>query len=139
MSQTSKVTVLLLSGSWHQPIHYDKLTQGLRSRGFKVICHSHPSNTGMKTLADDIELARYLAEQEIDQGQLVDIIAHSFGGVVAAGAFGGMGCATRAKKGLAGGVRNLLGMATFLLPAGKSLETMFAPLGLPPWIIPKVS
>jgi len=137
MANPPNITVILLTGAWHQPVHYDKLIEGLRAKGFKVVCHNHPSNLGTKGLKDDVAFVQYLVQKELDQGRIVDVLTHSYGGVVAAGAFGGMGLKTRANAGKSGGIRYFMGMATFLPPQGKSLATMLGPQGLPEWIVPR--
>jgi alpha-beta hydrolase superfamily lysophospholipase len=127
-----KPTFVVITGSWHQAFHYDHLVEGLRERGFKVICYTNPSNANIShNFPEDLEFASYLIKREVEKGSTVDVIAHSYGGMIAASAAKDLGLASRKKEGKAGGVRNLYALVTFFV-AGD-------PKNLAPWIELKVN
>lgn len=89
-------TIVLIPGAWHQPLHYTTFTNSLESQGYPVRALKLPSVDPSDPTATTLETeAAFVREKlllpELDAGNDVIIIAHSYGGVVAGAAAKGLG------------------------------------------------
>lgn len=79
-------TLVFITGSWHKPTCYDKITTLLREQHqLKCVSITLPSTTNNPeaTFKDDIDAARTAISHETDTlGRNVVVIAHSYGGMV---------------------------------------------------------
>lgn len=78
-------TLVFIPGSWHKPTCYTKITKILQERhGLKCISITLPSTTGNPnaTFKDDLDAAREAISNEINHGNNVVVVAHSYGGMV---------------------------------------------------------
>lgn len=127
MSTTDKPTILLITGAFHVPEGYGKLTSALEAAGFEVHCPRLLSNNGKRPpnadLADDTALIRSYASSLIRAGRHVLVIAHSYGGQVCSNSLYGLGLEARSDQGLKGGVSQLVYMAAGAMVEGKSMMT----------------
>jgi pimeloyl-ACP methyl ester carboxylesterase len=85
-------TLVLVHGSWHQPSCYNPITKILKERhALKCISVALPSTTGNPDagLKDDIDATQEAISSEVNQGNDVVIIAHSYGGLVGSSAIKG--------------------------------------------------
>lgn len=118
-------TILLVHGSWHFPVHYQRQLDLFSSHGYPTSCPQLPSFAALPPigLVEDAkcienELRNLVDDQEKD----VIVTAHSYGGVVATQAVhADFGPAQRRSKGLKGGVIRLVYCAAFIPPLGESL------------------
>ncbi|KAJ6170949.1 hypothetical protein N7470_000016 [Penicillium chermesinum] len=125
---SSKPTILFIPGAWHLPFVFDDTRAALAARGFPSAAVGLPAvgaEPPTKGLIDDTVAVRDEIERLSDQGKQVVVVAHSYGGMVGAGAVKGLGYAERKKRGKSGGVTMLVYMAAFVAKAGTSMSDMF--------------
>ncbi|EZF34572.1 hypothetical protein TMEN_8350 [Trichophyton mentagrophytes] len=131
----TKPVILIIHGAWQHPAYYQAFVQVLQSRGYETYCPRLPSCNGQvpptKSLQDDVQFIRQFTAQLTDAGKLVDVIMHSYGGIVGTDALCKFGIAERSRRGLAGGVRNLIYLTSFVPHKGQSLVGIFEGQSLP--------
>ncbi|KAK7947885.1 uncharacterized protein PG986_008771 [Apiospora aurea] len=102
---------LFVPGAWHRTWTYDPVRADLAARGFPSaaaelasVGAQDPASTG---LAQDIAAIRAglegLLDAETETEAEVVVVAHSYGGIPAAGAVQGLSCAERAREAVAHG------------------------------------
>ncbi|KAJ4142078.1 hypothetical protein NW754_014869 [Fusarium falciforme] len=103
----------------------DKLTE----RGFTVI---QPRNASVgqvsdikgKTHLDDVVAIHEAMESPLNDGKEIIVVCHSYGGIPGSAAVQGYQIHERRDKGLKGGIKHIVYVASFALPArGLSLKT----------------
>ncbi|KAK5996312.1 putative hydrolase R7-like protein [Cladobotryum mycophilum] len=128
-----KPVILIISGGWHLPEHYAKLTKALEAVGHEVHCPGNPSMTQVRPptagLAQDSENVRLYAEKLADSGRQIVALMHSYGGQVGTNSLHGLGVQDRSEKGLSGGVSHLVYMCAFALPEGGSMAGLVNDMG----------
>ncbi|KAM5435559.1 hypothetical protein McanCB56680_005946 [Microsporum canis] len=130
-----KPVLLIIHGAWQHPAYYQTFIQVLQSRGYETYCPRLPSCGGQipptKSLEDDVRFIRKIAAELTDAGRLVDVIMHSYGGIVGTDALCGFGINDRFKRGTVGGIRNLIYLTSFVPHKGQSLVGIFEGQSLP--------
>ncbi|KAI0189031.1 alpha/beta-hydrolase [Astrocystis sublimbata] len=133
MVSNEKPTIILVSGAFHTPQSYQKLTHALETYGYEVhvprlpTCNeARPPNAD---LASDTELVRRYVETLVHAGRTVIAIGHSYGGQVVSNALCSLGTDTRSSNGLTGGVSKLIFMVGYALDKGKSTADKFKEFG----------
>ncbi|PYH82492.1 alpha/beta-hydrolase [Aspergillus uvarum CBS 121591] len=116
MTADAKPIFVFVPGAWHTPDTFDIIRDLLRQRGHDTDAVANQSAGA----ADPSRALRALA----DQGCSIVVVAHSYGGIVAAGAVEGLGYTSRARAGQPGGVIQVVWMAAFVTPKDKSLLEM---------------
>jgi pimeloyl-ACP methyl ester carboxylesterase len=121
----SKPTLVIISGAWHVPNSYSKLTNALKSAGYEVHVPPLPSAKQIRPpIADlytDTTFIREYVENLANVGHTVIAIMHSYGGQLGTNALYDLGISTRCEKGLPGGISHLIYMCAFALPEGQSM------------------
>ncbi|KAF3491060.1 uncharacterized protein GIQ15_00577 [Arthroderma uncinatum] len=116
-----KPVILIIHGAWQHPAYYQTFVQVLQSRGYETHCPRLPSCGGQipptKSLKDDVEFIRNFTAELADSGRLIDVIMHSYGGIVGTDALCGFGIEDRVKRGVKG--QSLVGIFE-----GQSLPTV---------------
>ncbi|KAF7136670.1 hypothetical protein CNMCM5793_005948 [Aspergillus hiratsukae] len=131
---SDKPTIFFIPGAWHLPDGFDDVRTSLAIRGFpseSVALPSIGAEPPSKGLADDTIFVQNEIERLSNQGKQIVVVAHSYGGMVGAGALKGMGYAERQKTGKQGGVLMLVYMAAFVARSGTSLLDMIGGKWLP--------
>ncbi|PWY91687.1 alpha/beta-hydrolase [Aspergillus sclerotioniger CBS 115572] len=122
-------TIVLVPGAWHLPACLNQLRDELMSLGLDSVAVTHPSvgstSQPPKTMTDDRANLHAVIKKLADDGHLVTVIAHSYGGVVSSGAAQGLGLAERRAAGKSGGIIKIVYLAAFAVPAGMSIFTYF--------------
>lgn len=127
-------TIFFIPGAWHLPEGFDDVRAFLAIRGFPSEAVALPSigaEPPSKGLADDTMFVQNEIERLSNEGKQIVVVAHSYGGMVGAGAVKGMGYAERQKAGKQGGVLMLVYMAAFVAKSGTSLLDMLGGKWLP--------
>lgn len=81
-----KSTVLLIHGSWHSPVPYQKILDLLKAEGFPALCPQLPSHAASPPigLMEDAQCIRDALHKLVDEEKKqVIVAAHSYGGAVA--------------------------------------------------------
>lgn len=117
--------VFIVSGGWHTPQSYTKLSEALSSSSFEVHVPALPSvhNTRPPTadLESDTALVRSYAEGLISNGRSILVLMHSYGGQVGTNALSGLSIASRSKEGFSGGVSHFIYMTATAIAEGKCM------------------
>ncbi|KAL9119005.1 MAG: hypothetical protein Q9187_004439 [Circinaria calcarea] len=151
MATQSQPTIVICSGSFHKPEHYQPLASILEGRGFEVKCPILPTNAVSGVSADDIsnpefdappptqgwpdgysdaEVVRREIEKLADQGKKILLVGHSYGGWLATeSAIPELQHQARTKEGKEGGVVGIFYVSGYILPKGQSIDSFFSPQG----------
>lgn len=131
---------LIVSGSWHLPIHYANLARSLRKSGFQDIRNPKLPSAVEKlpvpagaTLKGDTKVIRSELASLTDAGHAITIICHSYGGVLASNSVEGFLWTQRTAAGKPGGVIHIVYMAAFIIPLGTALGDSFGGI-IPEWL-----
>lgn len=97
-----KLAILLITGAWHLPEYYFKVSHRLRHLGYTVECPQLLTNNDVspptKTLDDDVVQVRGIALRYLDQVRDVVALVHSYGGMVGTNALSGLARPTEELK-----------------------------------------
>ncbi|OAA35571.1 hypothetical protein NOR_07956 [Metarhizium rileyi] len=131
---TPSRAVLLITGAWHVPEHYQKVISKLESQRVRVICECLPTNNNVvppnKTIHDDVQFIRGIVAKETAAGTSLTVMAHSWGGVVASAALAEFAVQPGLDK---AGVTDLIFMTAFIPAENQSLADLFGGK-LPPYL-----
>jgi pimeloyl-ACP methyl ester carboxylesterase len=124
--QTKKPTLIIVHGAWHRPSHFELLISGLESYGYKVLAPALPSVDRIPhhvcpDSTEDIAAVRAAILPEIEGGNQVILVPHSYGGIPASGAVEGLDRQTRQRDGKSGGVIAIAALTSFVLPKGQGI------------------
>ncbi|KAJ3548514.1 hypothetical protein NM208_g977 [Fusarium decemcellulare] len=125
----NKPVIILVCGAWHRPSHYKQLAESLESRGFSVhqpenVTAGDASAIKGKTHLDDAAVINRAMEAPLSAGKDIVLVCHSYGGIPGSAAVEGRQCHERQDKGLQGGIKHVVFITSFALPAkGMSLRT----------------
>lgn len=137
-SNTAKA-VLVVTGAWHVPAHYRKLTDLLEERGIRAICPCLPTNNNArppnKTIFDDIALIRDIATSETAKGTQLTVLAHSYGGYISSAALSELAYPINEDP-AKGGVTNIIYMSSFPPMEGQTLAELCGG-AFPPFVRPQ--
>lgn len=162
---TQSLAVVIASGSFHQPAHYQPLIDILQTKNFEVFCPRLPTSAILNASAaevsnpvfnelpppegwpngyDDVKTIQAEAERLAESGKKVLLAGHSYGGwVVQQAAIPELQLQTRSQNGKEGGVVGIFFMSAVILPEGYSIDSYSSPQGdatpLPPYITLHVS
>ncbi|KAJ5806687.1 hypothetical protein N7474_010279 [Penicillium riverlandense] len=131
---SAKPTILFIPGAWHSPDVFDDVRASLAIRGFPSVAVALPAigaEPPSKGLADDTIFVQNEIERLSNEGKQIVVVAHSYGGMVGAGAVEDMGYAERQKTNRKGGVLMLVYLAAFVAKSGTSLLDMLGGKWLP--------
>jgi len=120
----AKPQIVLIPGAWHKPECFSIIIPKLEAHGYTVHTRQMPSVTESDPPTDlsrDVAAARDLVTKAIGGGNDVVVVPHSWAGLVAGSAFGGMGKKEREAKGEKGGIVRAAYMCAFMAPEGVSL------------------
>lgn len=120
----SRKEIVVISGAWHLPLHFEPTAVKLEEAGYKVHCVQMPAvgnSNPPKDLSEDVAAAQALVLEAIGDGNEVVVFAHSWGGLIASSALGPLAKKTREAEGKKGGVVRVGYIASFILPEGVPL------------------
>ncbi|KAK0932576.1 hypothetical protein LTR29_015854 [Friedmanniomyces endolithicus] len=121
----AKPTLVLVHGSWHCPEHYDLLIPALSHLGYRSAAVSLPSTQSAEdpphTFADDTAAVREVVLRELDQGNNVVVISHSYGGCPANNALEGLDRKSRTAAGHETAVNALVFIAAIPIAVGGTM------------------
>jgi pimeloyl-ACP methyl ester carboxylesterase len=133
-SDSKKLAIVVVQGSFHTPQVYHRLTERLKHHGHATFQPGLPSCSKIddadfpsKTLHDDSAVVKSVVEQLVtEQNRTVFVIMHSYGGLVGTNAISEeLSCTYRKSAGLLGGVVHLFYIAAFVLDVGQSVLGTF--------------
>ena len=125
MASFRKPAIVLVSGAWCVPAHYEMLTSALEAAGYTVHVPAKPTCSGVRpptaSFADDVGYVRAVVAALVEAGETVIILMHSYGGAVGTDALRELTAPSRRARGLSGGVVHLLYLCAYLLTADWSI------------------
>ena len=129
-------SLVFVPGAWHSPAHFSPIISQLTNLGYHCTSATLPS-TGplfpVTTFDPDVEAIRKIILVELDRGQNVVLVTHSYGGVPGASALSGLSTKSRTAEGHSTSVVALAMMCSFVVPAGISLKELGQGREPPPW------
>ncbi|KAL3466967.1 alpha/beta-hydrolase [Aspergillus heterothallicus] len=129
---STKPTVLLIPGAWHQGSTFEPVAKVLREMGYDAETITLPSVGGPSstTAYDDANHIqdKYLSDL-VAEGKEVIIVMHSYAGIPGTESVKGFAKRELAAQGKQGGVVAIVYIAAFLVPLGASVAS-FLPDGL---------
>ncbi|KAI1134978.1 Alpha/beta hydrolase fold-1 [Hypoxylon sp. FL0543] len=130
MATQAKPIILFIHGSWHLPLHYRALIDGLRSSGFTVLAPylvttGYSDSIDDKTHVDATNQVRGYISPYLDQGREVVVVSHSSGGIVAGQASVGLTLEDRKAQGLRGGISSVIYIAALTDPENARYRAPF--------------
>jgi pimeloyl-ACP methyl ester carboxylesterase len=135
LANMSKPQIVVIPGAWHGPSYMDTVSSKLEQLGYTIHARQMPAvgaSNPPKDLSEDVDVARSLVEEAIGSGNDVIAIVHSWGGIVAATGFVGLGKKEREAEGKKGGLIRVGYLAAFIVPEGVSLLDAIGG-SPPPW------
>lgn len=114
----------------HVPAHFALTTTHLEAAGYTVVGVSLPSNTAsprvgpdnhLLGISDDVAAVRQTVLTQLEAGQNVVVVVHSYGSICGPAALDGLGLAAREKAGERTGVQALVMIAGFRCPPGGTM------------------
>ncbi|KAH8681934.1 Alpha/beta hydrolase fold-1 [Xylariales sp. PMI_506] len=118
----SKPAFVLLHGAWHSPRCWSALIAALAKLGYDTaVAPALPSTGSTPPTPDwssDVETIRKTVGGLVDAGRDVVVVTHSFSGMTGGTALDSLDKASRAARGLPGGVTRLIYITAFLVPEG---------------------
>ena len=123
MESSRKPAIVLVSGAWCVPEHYEALTRALEVADFAVHVPPKPTCSGARpptaSYADDVEHIRKVVAALVEAGEDVIMLMHSYGGEVGTDAVRDLTASSRRAQGLPGGVVHLLYLCAYMLTQGR--------------------
>lgn len=133
----SKTAVLIITGAWHVPWHYQKLTHLLQASGVRVICKTLPTNNNVvpadSTLHDDVKFIKSIVADEAAKGTRLTVIGHSWGGLVSQDSLAEFAVQPGSDR---GGVVSIIAMCAFIPFEGDSIAGIWGGT-LSPRLVPQ--
>jgi len=135
MAASSKPTVFIIHGAFHQPAHFDAVKGVLETQGYEVVAPqlrtvisvptdqlTAESPETKKTMYDDVDYLRPQLVKLVEAGKDVFLLGHSYGGTVLSELVT-RELTVESKKAASqkGGVLGLLFLCAFMLRKGESL------------------
>lgn len=140
MAHNEKLVFVFIPGACHMPEVFNPLRQLMSQQELDSEVVALPSvgaEPPNKSLTDDVSHVRSVLQQLAEEGRLLVVVAHSYGGLVGAGAVQGLDYVQRSQSGQTGGVIMLVYMTALVAPSGNSLYDMIGGKWFP-WIKVKV-
>lgn len=122
---SSLPVLVFVPGAWHTPACFHKVIERLERLGYKCLSITLAAvgrNPPITSLDEDVSAIRTVVTNEVDAGNDVVMVMHSYGGVPANNSLKGLSKAERSKEGKNGGVIKLAMIAAFLIPEGASVQ-----------------
>ncbi|KAJ9314200.1 hypothetical protein DTO271D3_5429 [Paecilomyces variotii] len=136
MAHNEKPVFVFIPGACHMPEVFNPLRQLMSQQELDSEAVALPSvgaEPPNKSLTDDVSHVRSVLQQLAEEGRLLVVVAHSYGGLVGAGAVQGLEYVQRSQSGQTGGVIMLVYMTALVAPSGNSLYNMIGGKWFP-WI-----
>ena len=129
MTSQSPIAVLIVHGAYFLPSAWEAFRQGLTQAGFIVRCPRLPTcgdgRPPTALLEQDVMAVRTAAQELINSGHIIIVLAHSYGGIVASEAINHDLYARDSGKGVA----YLIYLSAWLVQPGSSLADVITKYG----------
>ena len=129
-------SLVFVPGAWHSPAHFAPVISHLTKLGYHCTSATLPSvgpEVGLTSFDPDVEAVRNAVLRELDKGQNVVLIGHSYGGVPGVSALAGLNTQSRTAAGFSTSVTGLALICAFIVPARTSLAEILQEREIPAW------
>lgn len=127
----AKPVLILVHGAYHSTQHFEPLQKNLESHEYRCVPISLPSTQSPDlppaTLADDTAAVRNAVITELDQGNNVVVVAHSYGGCPTNNALKDLDSTSRTAAGASTSVLAIAFLCAMPQPSGVVLANMMDP------------
>ncbi|THX64249.1 hypothetical protein D6D08_08029 [Aureobasidium pullulans] len=127
----SKPSIVLVPGAWHVPAHFNQVIDKLEDQGYVCLCVNLPTNTRdplvdgrLLGIEDDVAAIRAAVTNQLDAGNDVVVVTHSYGTVPGTAALTGLNLKARKTAGNTNGVVGVVIISGFILPPGSTILTI---------------
>ena len=118
----------LLTYAQHVPAHFNPTTKHLEAAGYDCVGVELPGNTASPRLnnrligiEDDLSAVRQVVLSQVEVGEEVVVVTHSYGCIPGLAALADLSTANRSISGLQGGVKAVVMIAGFFCPPGGTM------------------
>jgi pimeloyl-ACP methyl ester carboxylesterase len=135
-SRMARASLVFIPGAWHSPEHFSPLMSRLTKFEYHCTGTALPSTGSLFPLTSfqsDVEAIRKVVLAELDRGQNVVLVTHSYGAVPGASALRGLSTKDRTAAGCPTSVVALAMVCSFIAPAGISLLDLRQGRERPAW------
>ncbi|OBW64866.1 MAG: Uncharacterized protein AUREO_050680 [Aureobasidium pullulans] len=127
----SKPSIVLVPGAWHVPAHFNQVIDKLEDQGYVCLCVNLPTNTRdplvdsrLLGIEDDVAAIRAAVTNQLDAGNDVVVVTHSYGTVPGTAALTGLNLKARKTAGNTNGVVGVVIISGFILPPDSTMLTI---------------
>lgn len=122
---SEKPVIVVVPGAWSAPAAYRKLVEELEAASFSVKVPELPTNNGARppnsSYESDVAVVREVVRPLVEDGKMVFMLMHSYGGAVGTEAVQGLALKDRQALNLPGGVVHLFYLSAYLLSKGQNV------------------
>ncbi|KEQ80399.1 hypothetical protein M438DRAFT_236980, partial [Aureobasidium pullulans EXF-150] len=119
----SKPSIVLVPGAWHVPAHFSQVIEKLEDQGYVCVGVNLPTNTRnplvdgrLLGIEDDVAAIRAAVISQLDAGNDVVVVTHSYSSVPGTAALTGLNLQARKIAGNTNRVVGVVIISGFILP-----------------------
>lgn len=119
----AKPIIVIVTGAFHRPAHYETVSKPLQEKGFHVVVPTLSTGNGDAEMThfDDVKAIHSELLPLLDEGNEAVVVSHSYGSLPASHSIEGQTVSERAARGLKGGIKHYICVTGMVYPAkGKS-------------------
>ncbi|THX46062.1 hypothetical protein D6D06_10243 [Aureobasidium pullulans] len=127
----SKPSIVLVPGAWHVPAHFNHAIEKLEDQGYVCVGVNLPTNTRnplvdgrLLGIEDDVAAVRAAVMDQLDAGNDVVVVTHSYSSVPGTVALTGLNLKARRTANKTNGVVSVVIISGFILPLGSTMLTI---------------
>ncbi|THY03461.1 hypothetical protein D6D01_10215 [Aureobasidium pullulans] len=127
----SKPSIVLVPGAWHVPAQFNQVIEKLEDQGYVCVGVSLPTNTRnplmdgrLLGIEDDTVATRAAVMNQLDAGNDVVVVTHSYSSIPGTAALTGLSLKARKTEGKTNGVIGVVIISGFILPLGSTMLTI---------------
>ncbi|THZ90641.1 hypothetical protein D6C82_10367 [Aureobasidium pullulans] len=127
----SKPSIVLVPGAWHVPAHFNHVIEKLEDQAYVCVGVNLPTNTRdplvdgrLLGIEDDVAAIRAAVMSQLDAGNDVVVVTHSYSSVPGTAALTGLSLKARKPAGNNNGVIGVVIISGFILPHGSTMLTI---------------
>ncbi|THZ58120.1 hypothetical protein D6C85_10319 [Aureobasidium pullulans] len=127
----SKPSIVLVPGAWHVPAHFNHVIEKLEDQAYVCVGVNLPTNSRnplvdgrLLGIEDDVAAIRAAVTNQLDAGNDVVVVTHSYGTVPGTAALTGLSLKARKTAGNTNGVVGVVIISGFILPPDSTMLTI---------------
>ncbi|THX13045.1 hypothetical protein D6D17_03485 [Aureobasidium pullulans] len=127
----SKPLIVLVPGAWHVPAHFNHVIEKLEDQGYVCVGVNLPTNTRdplvdgrLLGIEDDVAAIRAAVMSQLDTGNDVVVVTHSYSSIPGTAALTGLNPKARKTASKTNGVVGVVIISGFILPPDSTMLTI---------------